>query len=129
MTIIESARPIQQHDPALELDEAQLAAASFLARYSGRTLEAYRRDLRGFFQWAAGHGVVVSGATRPHIELFRAWMGERGSPLRRSTVAVDSVCLLPVCSQRRSDRREPCPVSPTCAGPGFGRGRRSDLAG
>jgi hypothetical protein len=28
-------------------DEAQLAAASFLARYTGRTLEAYRHDLHG----------------------------------------------------------------------------------
>jgi hypothetical protein len=27
-------------------DEAQLAAAAFLARYSGRTLKAYRHDLR-----------------------------------------------------------------------------------
>ena len=34
-------------------DEAQLAAAAFLARYSGRTLDAYRHDLRGFFQWSA----------------------------------------------------------------------------
>jgi hypothetical protein len=32
-------------------DGAQLAAVSFLARYSGRTLEAYRQDLRDFFQW------------------------------------------------------------------------------
>jgi hypothetical protein len=27
-------------------DEAELAAISFLARYSGRTLDAYRHDLR-----------------------------------------------------------------------------------
>jgi hypothetical protein len=32
-------------------DEAQMAAAAFLARYSGRTLDAYRYDLRTFFQW------------------------------------------------------------------------------
>jgi len=32
------------------IDEAQLAAVAFLARYSGRTLDAYRHDLRGFFQ-------------------------------------------------------------------------------
>ena len=51
-----------------------LAAASFLARYSGRTLEAYRHDLRGFFQWATDSGVAVLAATRGHIELFRAWM-------------------------------------------------------
>jgi hypothetical protein len=35
------------------IDDAQLAAVAFLARYSGRTLDAYRHDLRGFFQWAA----------------------------------------------------------------------------
>jgi hypothetical protein len=34
------------------IDEAQLAAAPFLARYSDRTLESYRADLRQFFQWA-----------------------------------------------------------------------------
>jgi hypothetical protein len=34
------------------LDEAQIAAAAFLARYNGRTLDAYRQDLRGFFAWA-----------------------------------------------------------------------------
>lgn len=35
------------------IDEAELAAAAFLARYRGRTLDAYRYDLRAFFQWAA----------------------------------------------------------------------------
>ena len=45
-----------------EFDEAQLAAVSFLARYNGRTLEAYRQDLRGFFQWAADHEVPVLAA-------------------------------------------------------------------
>jgi integrase/recombinase XerD len=67
-----------------EFDEGQLAAASFLARYSGRTLEAYRQDLRGFFQWAADHDVSVLVATRPHIELWRGSMEERG--LAASTI-------------------------------------------
>ena len=35
----------------LEIDEAQLAAVGFLARYGGRTLDAYRHDLRAFFHW------------------------------------------------------------------------------
>lgn len=30
------------------VDEAQVAVAAFLARYSGRTLEAYRWDCRAF---------------------------------------------------------------------------------
>ena len=34
----------------IPLDEAQLAVAAFLARYQGRTLDAYRYDLRAFFQ-------------------------------------------------------------------------------
>ena len=34
------------------VDAAELSAATVLARYSRRTLESYRADLRGFFQWA-----------------------------------------------------------------------------
>ena len=37
------------------LDEGQLAAVAFLARYGGRTLESYRADLRQFF-----HGATTS---------------------------------------------------------------------
>ena len=72
MTTMESATTvIQEPEASFEFDEAQLAAASFLARYSGRTLEAYRHDLRGFFQWATDNRIVVLGANRAHIELFR----------------------------------------------------------
>ncbi len=45
-------------------NDAQLAAAAFLARYSGRTLDAYRHDLRGFFQWAADNDLAVLAAHR-----------------------------------------------------------------
>ena len=57
---------------------------AFLARYSGRTLEAYRHDLRCLFQWAADHGLAVLAATRTHLELYRTSMEERG--LAASTV-------------------------------------------
>jgi site-specific recombinase XerD len=93
MTTIEStATIIQGREEPLKFDEAQLAAASFLARYSGRTLDAYRHDLRGFFQWAVDHGIDVLEATRPHIELFRAAMEERG--LAASTIdrRLSTVC-------------------------------------
>jgi integrase len=75
-----------------ELDEAQLAAAGFLARYGGRTLEAYRHDLRSFFQWAADVGIAVLEATRPHIELYRSMLEERG--LAASTIdrRLSTVC-------------------------------------
>ena len=66
------------------LDEAQLAALAFLARYSGRTLDAYRHDLRNLFQWAADHDLAVLEATRTNLELYRGSMEERG--LAASTI-------------------------------------------
>ncbi len=73
-------------------DEAQLAAVAFLARYSGRTLDAYRHDLRAFFQWATDTQLIVLKATRPHIELYRAAMEERD--LAASTIdrRLSTVC-------------------------------------
>jgi integrase/recombinase XerD len=74
------------------LDEAQLAAVGFLARYTGRTLESYRADLRQFLQWADTIGLRPLEATRAHIEPYRAWMDERG--LAASTVdrRLSTVC-------------------------------------
>jgi hypothetical protein len=46
------------------VDPAELAAVAFLARYSGRTLDAYRHDLRNLFQWAADHSLPVLEASR-----------------------------------------------------------------
>jgi site-specific recombinase XerD len=58
--------------------EAEVVAAAFLARYSGRTLDAYRHDLLTFFRWATEVDVGVLEASRPHIELYRATLEERG---------------------------------------------------
>jgi hypothetical protein len=73
-------------------DEAHVAAAAFLARYSGRTLDAYRHDLRYFFQWADDVDLDILGATRPHIETYRCWLEERG--LAASTIdrRLSTVC-------------------------------------
>ena len=60
------------------VDEAELAAAAFLARYHGRTLDAYRYDLRAFFQWAADDRLDILKATRPQIELYVRAMEARG---------------------------------------------------
>ncbi|MGH9110501.1 MAG: tyrosine-type recombinase/integrase, partial [Acidimicrobiales bacterium] len=65
-------------------DEAELAAVAFLARYSGRTLDAHRHDLRNLFQWAGDHGLPVLEATRAHLELYRTSMEDRG--LAASTI-------------------------------------------
>ena len=60
------------------IDEAELASAAFLARYQGRTLDAYRYDLRAFFQWAAEAELVILSATRPQVELYVRAMEARG---------------------------------------------------
>ncbi len=69
-----------------------MAAAAFLARYSGRTLETYRFDLRSYFEWCDSVGLVVLEAKRPHIELWRATSEERG--LAASTIdrRLSTVC-------------------------------------
>jgi site-specific recombinase XerD len=93
MTTIETTTTTVQRPESEHLaDEAQLAAAAFLARYSGRTLDAYRQDLRGFFQWTTDVGLAVLEATRPHIELYRSSLEERG--LAASTIdrRLSTVC-------------------------------------
>lgn len=85
MTTIESiTATIQLPEPRYLADEAQLAAAAFLARYSGRTLDAYRHDLRGFFQWAADSGLVVLEVTRPISSGIAARWRSADSPRQRS---------------------------------------------
>src|ERR1700745_1048515 len=85
MTPIDSStHVILRMEAPFTLGEDQLAAVAFLARYSGRTLEAYRHDLRALFQWAAYHDLPVLEATRAHLKLYRASMEERG--LAASTI-------------------------------------------
>jgi site-specific recombinase XerC len=81
-TIVSSSQEIGQAEAPF--DEDRLAALAFLARYSGRTLEAYRHDLRNLFQWSTDHGLAVLEVTRTHLELYRTAMEERG--LAASTI-------------------------------------------
>lgn len=73
-------------------DEAEQAAAAFVARYQGRTLDAYRHDLRAFFQWALDAGLDVLGATRPQIELYVRAMEERGLAATTIDRRLSTVC-------------------------------------
>jgi len=84
--------PLSSSTPTQRGDRAQFAAASFLACYSGNTLDAYRHDLRTFFQWAADHDLEVLEATRPHIEHYRQTLDQRG--LAPSTIdrRLSTVC-------------------------------------
>lgn len=79
-------------DREVAVDEARLAAAAFLARYSRRILEAYRHDLRMYFQRALDNGLEVLAATRPHLEQYRSAMEDRG--LAASTIdrRLSTVC-------------------------------------
>lgn len=58
MTTLDVSAELDTAVGLLVPDEAQLAAVAFLARYGGRTLDAYRHDLRNLFQWAADHGTA-----------------------------------------------------------------------
>ena len=61
-------------------DEADIAVAAFLARYSGRTRDAYRHDLRSFFQWANDVGLDVLAATRPTSSCSASTSKNEASP-------------------------------------------------
>ena len=74
------------------LDEAELAAVAFLARYSGRALDAYRHDLLTLFQWAHDLGLSVLDATRAHIELYRTALEERGLAPSTTDRRLSTVC-------------------------------------
>jgi integrase/recombinase XerD len=58
---------------------AQLAAVSFLARYSGHTHELYAYQLRRWFEWCERSGLdPLVGIQRAHVELFIRHLGEYG---------------------------------------------------
>jgi integrase/recombinase XerD len=85
----EIERTAEGDDP---VDEAELAAAAFLARYQGRTLDAYRYDLRAFFQWAADDRLDILKATRPQIELYVRAMEARGLAATTIDRRLSTVC-------------------------------------
>ena len=92
MTTLQASRNALANENDFILDEAHRAAGAFLARYNGRTAEAYRYDLRVYFQWAADHGINVLAATRPDIELWVRSMEQR--PLAPTTIdrRLSTVC-------------------------------------
>src|ERR1700730_15929724 len=75
-TIVAPERPL--------FDEARLAIAGFLARYSGATRTTYAADLRYFFAWCAECRLNAFDAKRGHLELWARMMEDRG--LARSTI-------------------------------------------
>ncbi len=61
------------------MSTAQLAAVSFLARYSGRTHEMYTSQLARCFAWSEGNGLdPLGGIQRAHVELYIRHLGDSG---------------------------------------------------
>ncbi len=57
---------------------AQLAAVSFLARFSGRTRHLYAFQLREWFAWCERNGLdPPMNVQRAHVELHIRSLGER----------------------------------------------------
>ena len=62
-----------------EMSPAQLAAVSYLARYSGHTHQLYAFQLRRWFAWCEDHGLdPLQGIQRAHIELYIRQLGDSG---------------------------------------------------
>ena len=67
------------------MSTAQLAAVSFLARYSGRTHALYAYQLRRWFGWCETNGLdPLIGVQRAYVELYIRALGDSG--LRDSSV-------------------------------------------
>ncbi|TPG17803.1 integrase [Pedococcus bigeumensis] len=61
------------------MSTAQLAAVSYLARYSGHTHALYEYQLREWFSWCEVHGLdPLVGVQRAHVELYIRPLGDRG---------------------------------------------------
>lgn len=58
------------------MTEEEIAAASFLARYTGETRTMYLADLRILFDWFAVNGIRPLEASRVHIEFFARYLEE-----------------------------------------------------
>lgn len=78
-------QPYALETPAAPLaDPALLAAAGFLAGYSGTTRAGYTIDLRNYWTWAETNQLHVFEARRPHIELYVRHLEDQG--YARSTI-------------------------------------------
>ena len=63
----------------VSMSTAQLAAVSFLARYSGRTHALYTYQLKRWFAWCEGNGLdTLEGIQRAHVELYIRYLGRSG---------------------------------------------------
>ena len=57
-------------------DRLRLAAAAYLARFTGSSRQRTESDLRSYLAWCAERGLDPLAAQRPHLELYIRWMQE-----------------------------------------------------
>src|ERR1035437_9794530 len=61
------------------MSSAQLAAVSYLARYSGHTHSLYAYQLRQWFAWCESNALdPLPGIQRAHVELYVRQLGDQG---------------------------------------------------
>jgi|SRR6266487_1649290 len=57
-------------------DQLRLAAAAYLARYTGSSRGHTKSDLRCYLTWCTGRSLDPLAARRPHLELCIRWIQE-----------------------------------------------------
>ena len=68
-----------------DLTPAQIAAVSYLARYSGPTHALYAYQLRRWFDWCGSNDLdPLTGVQRAHVELYIRGLAESGLGTPRS---------------------------------------------
>lgn len=86
----------------------RLAAAGFLASYTGPTREAYTLDLRQFAAWCHQHRVALFALRRGDIECFARDLEARGrapSAVSRRLATIAGFCKSPCRTASASIRR------------------------
>jgi hypothetical protein len=100
------------------IDDAELAAITFLAWFGNRTLDAYRHDLKSFFGWAT---IPTSPFSKQpgHTSSCIGIMEQRGlaaSTIEQLIVDFNGVWFLPFRAYRRTNHLESgavCSTTPT----------------
>ncbi|QDO88576.1 hypothetical protein FNH13_09690 [Ornithinimicrobium ciconiae] len=78
MSTTNSSTKVLPFQPS-SMSSAQLAAVSFLARYSGATHALYRTQLGRWFAWCTANGLdPLVGIQRAHVELYIRELGDAG---------------------------------------------------
>jgi integrase/recombinase XerD len=68
--------PVPSDRPPPSTDQLRVAAAAYLARFTGPSRQHTESDLRCYLSWCGEHDLDPLAARRPHLELYIRWMQE-----------------------------------------------------